>query len=55
MWKLGGMWSIAKVANKGVIGEAYVNYLFTKHQSAKDFLYGIDVGQSPYYSHHLIE
>jgi hypothetical protein len=33
MWKIGGEWKIAKVANQGVIGEAYTSFLMTKHKT----------------------
>lgn len=55
MWKTGGEWEIAAIANQGVVSEAYVSFLFTKHQSSQDRLYGLDIGSKPYYSHALIE
>ena len=55
MWKKGGRWNLAKVANQGVISEAYVNFLFTKHKTQKDYLYKVDKGENPYFSHSLID
>ena len=54
MWKSGGRWNLAKVANQGVVSEAYANFLLTKHKTQKDYLYRIDKGENPYYSHSLI-
>lgn len=54
MWKTGGTWKIAKVANQGVIGEAYASFLMTKHKTKYDYLVGIETGESPYFSHSLI-
>ena len=54
MWKSGGRWNLAKVANQGVVSEAYANFLLTKHKTQKDYLYKIDKGENPYYSHSLI-
>lgn len=55
MWKSNGEWEIASVANQGVVSEAYVQFLFTRHRTAKDKLYGISSGEGKYYSHALIE
>lgn len=57
MWKTGGKWEIATIANQGVVAEAYVSFLFTEHGLQKDKLYGINIGETrkPYYSHALIE
>ena len=55
MWKVGGKWKIAKIANQGVIGEAYVAFLMTKHGSDKDYLMNVGVGKPDYYSHSLID
>lgn len=33
MWKSGGRWNLAKVANQGVVSEAYANFLLTKHKT----------------------
>ena len=55
MWKNNGEWEVAVVANQGVISEAYVNFLFTRHDTAKDFLSGLEIGNPKYYSHNLIE
>ena len=54
MWKSGGDWRLAKVANQGVISEAYANFLLTRHKTQKDYLFNIDKGENPYYSHSLI-
>lgn len=42
MWKNSGKWRIALVANAGVVSEAYVNFLFARHQTQEDKLCGID-------------
>lgn len=55
MWKIGGEWKIAKVANQGVVGEAYASFLMTKHKTKQDYLFGIDVGKPDYFSHSLID
>ena len=54
MWKTGGTWKVAKVANRGVVGEAYANFLLTKHRTKQDYLVGVDKGKPPYYNHSLI-
>ena len=54
MWKTGGTWKIAKVANQGVIGEAYASFLMTKHKTKQDYLVGVETGEAPYFSHSLI-
>ena len=54
MWKTGGTWKVAKVANRGVVGEAYANFLLTKHRTKQDYLIGVDKGKPPYYNHSLI-
>ena len=54
MWKTGGTWKIVKVANQGVVGEAYAQFLLTKHKTKKDYLVGVERGNPPYYSHSLI-
>lgn len=38
LWQQGDSWKAATVANFGVISEAYVNFLFTKHNSQQDIL-----------------
>lgn len=55
MWKTGGSWKIVRVANQGVVNEAYSNFLMTKHKSKEDYLAGVGRGEAPYYSHSLIE
>lgn len=55
MWKIGGSWKIVRVANQGVVNEAYSNFLMTKHKSKEDYLAGVARGEAPYYSHSLIE
>ena len=54
MWKTGGTWKIAKVANQGVVNEAYTAFLLTKHKTKKDYLVNVEIGNSPYFSHSLI-
>ena len=54
MWKTAGAWKVVKVANQGVIGEAYASFLMTRHKSRQDYLVGVETGSSPYYSHSLI-
>ncbi len=54
MWRTAGTWKIAKVANQGVVGEAYAQFLLTKHKTKGDYLVGIERGEAPYYSHSLI-
>lgn len=54
MWKAGGAWRIVKITNQGVTGEAYANFLMTKHKTRQDYLVGIEVGVEPYFSHSLI-
>lgn len=54
MWKTAGTWKIAKIANQGVVGEAYAQFLMTKHKTKQDYLVGIETGSSPFYSHSLI-
>lgn len=54
MWKTAGTWKIAKIANQGVIGEAYAQFLLTKHKTRGDYLVGIERGDPPFYSHSLI-
>lgn len=55
MWKVGGEWKIAKVANQGVVGEAYAAFLMTKHETKKDYLAGVATGKPNYFSHSLID
>lgn len=54
MWKTGGSWKIAKIANQGVVGEAYTQFLMTKHKTKQDYLVGVETGAPPFYSHSLI-
>lgn len=54
MWKTGGTWKVVKVANQGVIGEAYASFLMTKHKSRQDYLIGIEPGSPPFFNHSLI-
>ena len=54
MWKTGGSWKIVRVANQGVVNEAYTNFLMIKHKTKQDYLVGVERGESPYYSHSLI-
>lgn len=54
MWKIAGVWQIAKIANQGVVAEAYSNFLLTKHKTKQDYLAGVETGQPNYYSHSLI-
>lgn len=54
MWKTAGTWKIAKIANQGVVGEAYAQFLLTKHKTKGDYLVGIERGDPPFYSHSLI-
>lgn len=55
MWKIGSEWKIAKIANQGVIGEAYATFLMTRHKTKKDYLVGVAVGKPDYFSHSLID
>ena len=55
MWKKMGKWQVVKVTNQGVIDEAYVSFLTTRHNTKKDYLFGIEAGKEPYYNHSLIE
>lgn len=55
MWKTSGTWKIAKIANAGVVAEAYASFLMTRHKSRRDYLVGIETGNPPYYSHSLID
>lgn len=54
MWKDKGKWQVAKVTNQGVIDEAYTSFLTTRHNTKKDYLFGIEAGNEPYYNHNLI-
>lgn len=54
MWKVGGEWKIAKIANQGVVGEAYATFLMTRHKTKKDYLAGVATGKPNYFSHSLI-
>ena len=38
MWQQNNDWKIATITNLGVVSEAYVNFLFTKHNSIQDYL-----------------
>ena len=53
MWKKNKKWQLANVQSLGDIGEAYVNFIYSRHKQ-RDFLCRVNAGRSPYYSHELI-
>ncbi len=55
MWKSGGTWKIVKIANQGVVGEAYASFLLTRHKTKQDYLVNVDTGKPNYFSHSLVE
>ena len=54
MWKKNEKWLLANIQSFGDIGEAYVNFIYSRHGKKRDYLCRVPTGQSPYYSHYLI-